>query len=102
MSEFTPGPWRVVTDHEAAAEDLFEIADVDRFRVVRATDDDGYANAGSPEADAALIAKAPLMHELLKHARCPHDGCRDNTLPNGDECQWCSERAAALSKASHD
>lgn len=35
--------------------------------------------------------------EILRHARCPHVACKDGQLPpDGSECQWCSERAAAL------
>jgi hypothetical protein len=66
MSKRTPGPWKVVHERAAAETDLFEIADVERFRIVCDRDGNGYDIAGAPLNDAILIAAAPRMLSALE------------------------------------
>lgn len=80
----TPGPWKVVSDSTARELDLFEIADVSHLRVICDGNTNGYDIAGSPEADARLIAAAPKLLAALKT-------CLINGSMTGDD--WVIEKA---------
>lgn len=62
----TPGPWKVVPDVVTNAVEMFEIAEVSHLRIVCDGRGDGFSVAGTPDADARLIAAAPELLEAAK------------------------------------
>jgi hypothetical protein len=63
-SQHTPGPWKAVSAAACAELDVMEIAEVGYMRVTPAFC--AWPTAGTPEADAKLIAAAPEMLGLLR------------------------------------
>lgn len=66
MSAHTPGPWKVASAAACAEIEVMEIAEVSDLRVIPAAG--GWPTAGTPEADARMIAAAPQLLEALEEA----------------------------------
>lgn len=64
-AKHTPGPWVAVASTVCAELDMMEIAEVSHMRVVPASG--GWPTAGTPEADARLMACAPELLAALQH-----------------------------------
>lgn len=91
QAKHTPGPWKVVSQAVTQEVEVFEIAEVSHLRIICDGPGDGFSKAGTPEADARLIAAAPdLLAALIDVVG------DDETLQN----PWRVAARAAIAKAT--
>ena len=67
-AKHTPGPWKVISEQTAREVEVFEIAEISHYRVIRDARGDGFDAQGHDLADARLIAAAPELLEALRGA----------------------------------
>jgi hypothetical protein len=99
--EHTRGPWKVISEAAAREVEVFEVAEVSRFRVICDGPGDGFDRSGDAFADARLIAAAPeLLRALIAGPSQLH------TPPAGEgpcrcsQCAFVMLRDAAIAKAT--
>ena len=64
-AKHTPGPWKVISEQTSREVEVFEIAEISHYRVIRDARGDGFDAQGHDLADARLIAAAPELLEAL-------------------------------------
>lgn len=99
MSGHTPGPWVAVHTSTLKGFDMFEVAEVSDMRVVPAAG--GWPKAGTPEADARLIAAAPDLLEALRGLEPYLDAivCYASTMDEYEPNRLAVQARAAIAKA---